>query len=83
MLLTLAVALLHAAPQFGSDSIRVEDDVIFFYVKTPSTVSYVYRALMAKNFGGVLTSRYYFADVFPFVICDLRASYFASQLQQV
>mmetsp|Transcript_15266 Transcript_15266/g.39259 ORF Transcript_15266/g.39259 Transcript_15266/m.39259 type:complete len:211 (-) Transcript_15266:2116-2748(-) len=49
----------------GSETVRVEDDIIYFYVSRPRKISYVYRALMAKNFGGVLESRYDKIELVP------------------
>lgn len=39
------------------EAIHVEDDLVFFHVSRPKRLSYVYRGLMAKDFGGVFTSR--------------------------
>ena len=42
----------------GREDVHIEDDLVFFHVSSPKHVSYVYRGLMAKDFGGVFTSRY-------------------------
>eukprot|EP00035_Acanthoeca_spectabilis_P004182 m.99863 g.99863 ORF g.99863 m.99863 type:complete len:199 (+) comp12473_c0_seq1:460-1056(+) len=63
--LFLASFLSVSVDAFGSEAVRVEDDLIFFYVARPRKISYVYRALMAKDFGGVLQSRYDSVELIP------------------
>eukprot|EP00038_Savillea_parva_P008435 m.176968 g.176968 ORF g.176968 m.176968 type:complete len:192 (+) comp14256_c0_seq1:519-1094(+) len=68
MAATVCVVLAHVtltSQALGSEKFRVEDDLIFFHVARPRKISYVYRALMAKDFGGVLESRFAKVELVP------------------